>query len=131
MNQIIATDKAPAAIGPYSQAVKAGDFLYVSGQLALCPESGALLGEDAAAQTRQVLKNAQAIVEAAGYTLADTVKTTVYLKNMADFAAMNAVYAEFFPSNPPARAAFQVAALPKDGLVEIELVLHKSQGCCC
>ena len=96
-----------------------------------CPESGALLGEDAAAQTRQVLKNAQAIVEAAGYTLADTVKTTVYLKNMADFAAMNAVYAEFFPSNPPARAAFQVAALPKDGLVEIELVLHKSQGCCC
>lgn len=125
MNRIIATDKAPAAIGPYSQAVQAGGFLYVSGQLALCPVSGELLGDDAAAQTRQVLTNARAIVEAAGYTLADTVKTTVYLKNMADFAAMNGVYAEFFTENPPARAAFQVAALPRDGQVEIELVLYK------
>ena len=124
--KIIATDRAPAAIGPYSQAVKAGNFLYVSGQLAFDPATGELLGTDATAQTRQVLKNVQAIVEAADYSLDDAVKATVYLKDIADFAAMNAVYAEFFKENCPARAAFQVAALPRDGLVEIELVLYKA-----
>ena len=125
MKKIIATDKAPAAIGPYSQAVQAGGFLYVSGQIAFDPATGELVGTDVTTQTRQALTNLQVIVEAAGYTLADAVKATVYLDDIDDFAAMNAVYGEFFKTDCPARAAFQVAALPRNGLVEIELVLYK------
>ncbi len=122
MNQIIHTDKAPAAIGPYSQAVKAGNLLFVSGQIPIDPATGAFAGHDINSQTRQSLTNVKAILEAAGYCLADVVKTTVLLADMADFAAMNAVYAEFFTENYPARAAFAVKDLPKGAKVEIEVI---------
>ena len=125
MNQIIHTDKAPAAIGPYSQAVKTGNLLFVSGQIPIDPATGVFAGADIATQTRQSLHNVKAILEEAGYTLADVVKTTVLLADMADFAAMNAVYAEFFPVNCPARAAFAVKDLPKGALVEIEAIAGK------
>ena len=122
MNQIIHTDKAPAAIGPYSQAVKAGNLLFVSGQIPIDPATGAFAGEDIATQTRQSLNNVQAILEEAGYTLADVVKATVLLADMADFAAMNTVYAQFFTTNCPARAAFAVKELPRGAKVEIEVI---------
>lgn len=122
MNQTIHTDNAPAAIGPYSQAVKTGNLVFVSGQLPIDPATGAFAGQDIASQTRQSLKNVSAILEAAGYTCADVVKSTVLLADIADFAAMNAVYAEFFRENCPARAAFAVKDLPKGALVEIEVV---------
>lgn len=125
MNQIIHTDKAPAAIGPYSQAVKAGNMLFVSGQIPIDPATGAFAGEDIVTQTRQSLTNLKAILEAAGYSCADVVKTTVLLADMGDFAAMNAVYAEFFPANCPARAAFAVKELPRGARVEIEAVAAK------
>ena len=125
MNQIIHTDKAPGAIGPYSQAVKTGNLLFVSGQIPIDPATGVFAGEDIATQTRQSLNNVKAILEAAGFCLADVVKTTVLLTNMADFAAMNAVYAEFFRENCPARAAFAVKELPKGALVEIEAIAGK------
>ena len=125
MNQTIHTDKAPAAIGPSSQAVKTGNILFVSGQLPIDPATGAFAGEDIASQTRQSLNNVKAILEAAGYTCADVVKTTVLLAEISDFAAMNAVYAEFFPTNCPARAAFAVKDLPKGAKVEIEAVAGK------
>ena len=122
MNQIIHTEKAPAAIGPYSQAVKAGNLLFVSGQIPIDPATGAFAGEDIVSQTRQSLTNVQAILEEAGYSLSDVVKATVLLADMADFAAMNAVYAEFFTENCPARAAFAVKDLPKGAKVEIEVI---------
>ena len=125
MNKIIHTDLAPAAIGPYSQAVQTGGLLFVSGQLPIDPATGAFAGEDIAAQTRQSLLNVKAILEAAGYTCADVVKATVLLSDMGDFAAMNAVYAEFFPTACPARAAFAVKELPKGAKVEIEVVAGK------
>ena len=122
MNQAVSTQNAPAAIGPYSQAVKAGKTIYVSGQLALDPATGAFAGEDIRTQTKQSLTNIRSILEAAGAGMKDVVKTTVLLKDIGDFAVMNEVYAEFFCEPFPARAAFQVAALPKNGLVEIEAV---------
>ena len=125
MNQPIHTANAPAAIGPYSQAVQAGNLVFVSGQLPIDPATGVFAGEDVASQTRQSLNNVKAILEAAGYTMADVVKTTVLLHEIADFAAMNAVYAEFFTGNCPARAAFAVKDLPKGALVEIEAVAAK------
>lgn len=125
MNQIIHTDKAPAAIGPYSQAVQTGNLLFVSGQIPIDPATGVFAGEDITSQTRQSLNNVKAILEEAGYTLADVVKATVLLADMGDFAAMNAVYAEFFPNNCPARAAFAVKDLPKGALVEIEVIAGK------
>ena len=125
MNQIIHTEKAPAAIGPYSQAVKTGNLLFVSGQIPIDPATGVFAGADITTQTRQSLCNVKAILEEAGYSLADVVKTTVLLADMADFAAMNAVYAEFFPGNCPARAAFAVKELPKGALVEIEAIAGK------
>ena len=124
-NIAIHTDKAPAAIGPYSQAIEAGNTIYVSGQLPIDPATGAFAGEDIAAQTRQSLTNIKAILAEAGADMSNVVKTTVLLANMADFAAMNAVYAEFFTAPFPARAAFQAAALPKNALVEIECVAVK------
>ena len=130
MNEIISTTGAPGAIGPYSQAVKAGGFLYVSGQLPLDPATGAFAGDDIASQTRQSLTNIKAIVDAAGMTLTDVVRVGVFLKDMNDFAAMNAVYGEFFTENCPARAAVEVARLPKDALVEIECVAHKGRAGC-
>ena len=122
MNQIIHTEKAPAAIGPYSQAVKAGNLLFVSGQIPIDPATGAFAGDDITSQTRQSLINVQAILEEAGCSLSDVVKATVLLADMADFAAMNAVYAEFFTENCPARAAFAVKDLPKGAKVEIEVI---------
>ena len=122
MNKAIHTDNAPAAIGPYSQAVRWGNVIYVSGQLPIDPATGAFAGEDIAAQTRQSLTNIKNILAAEGLDMSRVVKTTVMLKDIADFGAMNEVYAEFFTTPYPARAAYQVAALPKDARVEIECV---------
>ena len=122
MKEIIRTDRAPAAVGPYSQAVKAGDTLYASGQIHLDPETGLLVEGTVADRTHRCMQNVAAVLEAAGYTLNDVVKTTVYLTDMADFAAMNAVYASYFGAEPPARSCVQVAALPKGASVEIEVI---------
>lgn len=122
MNQKIETGKAPAAIGPYSQAVLSDGFLFVSGQLPIDPATGAFPSDDIGEQTRQSLTNIKAIVEEAGGSMSDIVKTTVLLADIGDFAAMNAVYATFFSGTCPARAAFGVAGLPKNARVEIEAV---------
>ncbi len=119
---IISTASAPQAIGPYSQAIRTEQLLFVSGQIPLDPASGNLIAGDISDQTRRVLQNIQAILEAAGSSLTHVVKTTVFLADIGDFAAMNAVYAEFFPHDPPARSAFQVAALPKEARIEIEVI---------
>lgn len=124
MKTVLATEKAPAAIGPYSQAVKGGDYVYVSGQLPIDPVTGVFAGEDISSQTRQSLSNIRAILESGGLSMENVVKTTVLLKNIKDFAAMNEVYATFFEPPFPARAAFEAAALPKDALVEIEAVAY-------
>ena len=121
MKQAIATAQAPAAIGPYSQGIAAGQTVYVSGQLPIDPATGAI-PEGIAAQTAQSLKNIQAILAEQGMTLADVVKTTVFLADMADFAAMNEVYSTFFKEPFPARSAVAVKALPKGALVEVECV---------
>ncbi len=123
---IIATANAPAAIGPYSQAIDCGSFIVTSGQIPIDPATGNLVEGDITAQTRQSLTNVKAVVEAAGLTMDHVAKTTVFLQNMADFAAMNAVYAEFFTEgNYPARSAVEVGALPKGALVEIETICIK------
>ncbi|MDP3000287.1 MAG: RidA family protein [Acidobacteriota bacterium] len=122
MQQIIATEKAPLAIGPYSQAVAHNGLLYLSGQIALDPATGQLIEGDAAAQTERVLENLKAVLEAAGSSLDRVLKTTVYLKDLGEFARMNEVYARYFPENPPARATVEVARLPRDARVEIEAV---------
>ncbi len=122
---IISTTSAPAAIGPYSQAVRLGDLVYTSGQVALDPATGNFLGGDVTAQTERVCENLRAVLNEAGLNLTHVVKTTVFLKDMADFAAMNEVYARYFaPTDivPPARSTVQVAALPKDAAVEIECI---------
>ena len=124
-NQAIKTDKAPGAIGPYSQAIKAGNTIYISGQLGLNPSTGNFDADDIKVQTKQSLENIKHILEEAGYSMQDVVKTTVLLKNIAEFGDMNAIYAEYFTEPFPARAAFQVAALPKDGRVEIEAIAVK------
>ncbi len=121
---IINTPKAPAAVGPYVQAIKAGNMLFSSGQLGLIPETGAL-PEGVQAQTRQSLMNIQAILDEAGFAKSDIVKTTVFIKDMNDFGAVNAVYSDFFGDSKPARSCVEVARLPKDGLVEIEFVAVK------
>ena len=126
MNTAIHTPDAPSAIGPYSQAIAAGNTIYVSGQIPIDPSTGAFAGDDITTQTRQSLSNLKAILAAAGADMTDVVKTTVYLAHMEDFAAMNQVYAEFFTAPYPARAAFEVAALPKNALVEIECVAVKA-----
>ena len=125
MREIISTTGAPGAIGPYSQGVKANGMLFVSGQLPLDPATGAFPGSDITSQTRQSLTNVKHIVEAAGMTLADVVRVGVFLKDMNDFAAMNEVYGQFFTTDCPARAAVEVARLPKDALVVIECVACK------
>ena len=125
MNTPIHTPNAPAAIGPYSQAVQASNLVFVSGQLPINPATGAFAGEDIAAQTRQSLTNVRNILEAAGYSLSDVVKTTVLLAEIADFGAMNVVYEELFGDTKPARAAFAVKDLPQGALVEIEAVACK------
>lgn len=122
MKHVIHTDNAPAAIGPYSQAILAGDTLYISGQVALDPATGKLTGDEIKAQTKQALANLCAILDEAGFTPEDVVKTTCYLQDIGDFGAMNEVYATVFVSDPPARAAFQVGKLPLGALVEIEAI---------
>ena len=124
--RIITTDQAAAAVGPYSQAVAAGPFVFISGQIPLNPQ-GQMAQGDIVVQTVQVIENLKAVLGAAGLSLADVVKTTVFLADMADFAEMNRVYAEFFPENPPARSTFQVAALPRNASVEIEAVAFRKE----
>jgi 2-iminobutanoate/2-iminopropanoate deaminase len=119
---IITSEKAPKAIGPYSVAVRTGIFVFTSGQLGLDPQSGNLVPGGIEAETRQVLDNLRHVLEDSGSGLEAVVKTTVFLKDMADFLKMNSIYAESFPSNPPARSTVQVAALPKGGSVEIEAI---------
>jgi len=120
--EVVSTATAPVAIGPYSQAIRVGNLLFVSGQIPLDPRTGQLVPGDVRAQTRQVLKNLSTIVEAAGSNLARVAKTTVYLRDLGEFAAMNEVYAEFFGGEPPARSTVQVARLPRDAAVEIDLI---------
>lgn len=120
MKTVISTSKAPAAIGPYSQAIIAGDFLFLSGQIPLNPENGTMVGETAADQAKQVMSNLSAVLEAAGATLENLVKTTIFLADLADFGAVNEVYGSCFAENPPARATVEVSCLPKGALVEIE-----------
>ncbi len=122
MRDVIATDRGPKAIGPYSQAIKANGFVFISGQIPLDPRTQQLVEGDIAGQTERVLENLKGIVEAAGSSLARTVKTTVFLKDLGDFAAMNEVYGRYFPSSPPARATVEVSRLPRDVRVEIELI---------
>lgn len=119
---VVCTDKAPAAIGPYSQAIRAGNLLFVSGQLALVPATGELVQQDIQAETRQALTNLQNILEAAGSSLAQVVKTTLFIRNMDDFPKINETYAGFFPAAPPARACVEVSRLPKNANIEIEAV---------
>jgi 2-iminobutanoate/2-iminopropanoate deaminase len=123
---IIATEKAPNAIGPYSQAVRTKGFVFTSGQIALDPATGELVSGGVAAETRQCLTNLSHVLEAAGGSLRSVVKTTVFLRDMGDFATMNAIYAEFFPQDPPARSTVAAAALPKGAAVEIEAVADLS-----
>ena len=123
-NKIIQSKNAPAAIGPYSQAIMAGDLLYTSGQLGLDPDTGDL-ASGIEEQTRQSLKNIQAILEEAGLQKTDVIKTVVFLKNMSDFAVVNGIYADFFGDHKPARSCVEVAQLPKGGLVEIEVVASR------
>jgi 2-iminobutanoate/2-iminopropanoate deaminase len=122
MRETIKTSKAPAAIGPYSQAIKtaAGKMIFTAGQIALDPASGRLIEGDIAAQTRRALENVKAILAASGAQLENVVKTTVFMADLGEFAAMNEVYGEFFPANPPARSTVEVKALPRGAKVEIE-----------
>jgi 2-iminobutanoate/2-iminopropanoate deaminase len=124
MREAIATASAPAAIGPYSQAVRVGPWLFLAGQVGLDPGSGQLVGPDVEAQTHQVLRNLSAVLEAAGGSLADVVRTTVFLADLSDFAAMNGVYGGYFQAPAPARATVQVAALPRQARVEIDAVAY-------
>ncbi len=128
MKRIISTSKAPAAVGPYSQAVEINGTLYISGQLPLNPSTGKIESEDIKGQTHQVFENIHAILEEAEYTMDDIVKNRVYLANIDDFAAMNEVYAQYFQSAYPARAAFAVKSLPLGALVEIETVAAKDKN---
>jgi len=123
--RIVATANAPAAIGPYSQAVWAGDLLFTSGQLPADPATGQIVPGNAASQTKQALQNVQAVLEAAGLTMAHVVKATVFIKDMNEFQAINNVYATFFDPPCPARSCVEVARLPKDVLVEIEVIAKR------
>ena len=122
MKDVVLTDRGPKPIGPYSQAIKSNGFLFASGQIAFDPKTGEMVGGDIRQQTERVLENVKAIVEAGGVNLSHVVKTTVFLKDMNDFAAMNEVYARYFTAAPPARSTVQAARLPKDALVEIEVI---------
>lgn len=125
MAEIISTDKAPGAIGPYSQGMSAGSMIFTSGQLGLDPETGEFDKSDIKAEAKRSLENLKAVLEAAGATLNDVVKTTVFIKNMDDFAQINEVYAEYFVENKPARSCVEVARLPKDANIEIEAIAIK------
>jgi len=122
MKDIVHTDRGPKPVGPYSQATKANGFLFMAGQVSLDPKTGEMVGSDIRQQTQRTLENVKGILEAAGSNLHHVVKTTVFLKDMNDFTAMNEVYAQYFASAPPARTTVQAARLPKDALVEIEVI---------
>ena len=122
MKQVISTEKAPKAIGSYSQAVKVGNHIYLSGQIPIDPETGEFVSEDILEQTRQVLRNLGAVLETSGVSFAHVVKTTVFLADMNEFAAMNEIYAEYFSENEPARSTIQAAALPRGARVEIDCI---------
>jgi len=122
MKKIVSTDQAPKAIGPYSQAVVSNGFAFLSGQIPLDPATGQLIGGDIAQQTERVLENLKAVLTACGSSMEQVVKTTVYLKDMGEFAAMNEVYARYFPEGPPARATVEAARLPRDVRVEIDCI---------
>lgn len=126
--EIVSTDAAPRAIGPYSQAVRAGGFLFLSGQVALDPRTGQLVGSDIKQQTRQVLENVRAILEAAGSSLRQVVKCTVFLADMNDFGPLNEEYGSFFQDQPPARTTVEVAKLPRGALVEIDVIALAGKG---
>ncbi|MCI1821991.1 MAG: RidA family protein [Megasphaera sp.] len=121
---VISTEKAPGAVGPYSQAIKAGDFLFASGQIPLNPENGKIVGGGVAEQTEQSLKNVGAILAAEGLTYDDVVKTTVYITNMNFFGTVNAVYGRYFQKTLPARSCVEISKLPKDALVEVEVIAY-------
>lgn len=123
--KVLLTEKAPAAVGPYSQGMTAGNMIYVSGQLPIVPETKELLKDDIEAATRRSLENCKAIVESAGATLSDVVKVEIFLTDMADFAKMNGIYAEYFTEHKPARACVQVAGLPLGATVEIQMIAYK------
>lgn len=128
MKKVLSTEKAPQAIGPYSQGIDTGSLMFLSGQLPIVPSEGKIVAQDIEGQTRQALENVRAILEAGGCSMDDVVKTTVFLSDIADFVKMNGVYKEFFTEgNYPARSAFQVAALPQGSLVEIEVVALKPE----
>ena len=124
MRTAVATERAPRAIGPYSQAVKAGDFLFLSGQIPLDPETGQVVTGDISAQTRRVMDNLQAVLAAAGVSLDAVVRTTIYLADLGDFATVNEVYGSYFASPAPARSTVQVARLPRDARIEIDAIAH-------
>ena len=126
--EITSTDQAPAAVGPYSQGVRAGAFVFTAGQLGIVPGTKEFAGPEIESQTRQALENVKAVLEASGSCMQHIVKTTVYLQDMGEFARMNSVYTEFFPEEPPARSAVQVAALPLGGRIEIEVI---AMACSC
>ncbi len=125
MKKIISTTAAPAAVGPYSQAVRAGNFIFTSGQLPMEADTGKFVEGGVEAQAEQVLKNVKAVLEAEGYSLADVIKATCFATNMGDFAAVNGVYAKFFDKEPPARSFVEVSALPRGAMIEIEVVAWK------
>ena len=125
MKNVLLTEFAPAAIGPYSQGISANKMAFISGQLPIDPVTGNFAGDDIKMQTKQSIMNIMAILKSDGMTLENVVKTTVYLKNISDFAAMNEIYGQYFKSDPPARSAIGISALPKDALVEIEAIAAK------
>ena len=125
MADIIQTDRAPAAVGPYSQAVDCGEFVFCSGQIPLVPETGVLIEGGIEEQARQMFSNIKAVLNAAGLEFCNVVKTTVFMTDLSQFVTFNGIYAEYFPSNPPARSCVQVCALPKGALVECEVIAKK------
>lgn len=125
MKKIISTDKAPGAIGPYSQAIETNGFLFCSGQIAIDPKTGNFINGTVGEQAEQVLKNVKGVLEGAGYAIENVIKTTVFAKSMGDFAVVNEIYGKYFSENPPARSFVEVAGLPKGALVEIEVIAHK------
>ena len=128
MRRVVQTEKAPRAIGPYSQAIISGDLVFASGQIPLDPRTGEFVSDDISEQTGQVLKNIQAVLESAGSSLDEVVKTTVFLADMNDFGAMNEVYARYFSDSPPARSTVQAAGLPRGARVEIDVIARLGNG---
>lgn len=124
MKKVVSTDKAPAAIGPYSQAIVVGDFMFASGQIPIDPATGELVEGGIEAQATQSMENVKNILAAEGLTFDNVVKTTIFLKDMGDFAKVNEIYGKYFTSEPPARSCFEIGKLPKDAMIEIEVIAH-------